>query len=102
MLDQAAPDGEVTANEPGCQFTDSGAVTRRSKVSYLLRRHGVTSSGVADAVAEDVENLLSLFGTFNKGTHGQAGRFQLTELSAIRTRVEEAVRFVHTVVSVPL
>lgn len=101
MLDQAAPDDEVMANEPGCQLTESGAVTRRSKVSYLLRRHGVTSRGVTDAVAEDVENLLSLFATFNKGTHGHAGRFGLTELSAIRTRVEEAVRFVYTVVSVP-
>lgn len=101
MLDQAAPDDEVKTSETDCLFTDSGAVTRRSKVSYLLRRHGVTSTGVTDAVAEDVENLLSLFGTFNKGTHGQAGRFGLAELSAIRTRVEDAVRFVHTVVSVP-
>lgn len=100
MLDQAAPDEEVRSNEPGCEFTETGTVTRRSKVSYLLRRHGVTSSGVAEAVTEDVENLLSLFGTFNKGTHGHAGRFQLTELSAIRTRVEAAVRFIHTVVSV--
>jgi len=101
MLDQAAPDQEVKDREPDCEFTKAGAVTRRSKLSYVLRRHGVTSAGVTDAVAADVENLLSLFGTFNKGTHGHAGRFLLTELSAIRTRVEAAVRFVYTVVSVP-
>lgn len=101
MLDTSAPDGEVKANEPECQVTDKGTVTRRSKVMYLLRRHGVTSEGVADAVSEDVENLLTLFRTFNDGTHGHAGRFEMTELSAIRTRVEAAVRFLHTVVSAP-
>ena len=101
MLDTSAPDTEVKQNEPDCQLTESGAVTRRSKLTYLLRRHGVTADGVAAAVSEDVDNLLSLFRTFNDGTHGHAGRFDITELSAIRTRVEGAIRFVHTVVSVP-
>lgn len=94
-------DTEVKQNEPDCQLTESGAVTRRSKLTYLLRRHGVTADGVAAAVSEDVDNLLSLFRTFNDGTHGRAGRFDITELSAIRIRVEGAIRFVHTVVSVP-
>lgn len=102
MLDTSASDPEVKEHDPDCQLTDSGAVTRRSKIAYLLRRHGVTAHGVTDAVAEDVDNLLSLFRTFNDGTHGHAGRFDVTELSAIRTRVESAIRFVHTVVTAPV
>lgn len=101
MLDSSASDREVKQHDPSCELTDAGAVTRRSKVSYLLRRHGVESVDVADAVEEDVANLLSLFRTFNEGTHGRAGRFSVTELSAIRTRVESAIRFVHTVVTAP-
>jgi Predicted pPIWI-associating nuclease len=76
-------------------------VTRRSKIEYLLRRHGVTETGITDIVSSDVDNLLSLFRTFNDGTHGRSGRFTITELSAIRTRVEAAIRFVHTVVALP-
>jgi hypothetical protein len=101
MLDSSASDHEIKQGDPSCELTPSGAVTRRSKVAYLLRRHGVTSVGVADAVDEDVANLLSLFDTFNKGTHGRAGRFSVTELSAIRNRVESAIRFIHMVVTLP-
>ena len=101
MLDVSAPDQEVKKHDPTCELTGAGAVTRRSKVSYLLRRHGVRSVGVAEAVDEDVANLLSLFRTFNEGTHGHAGRFSVTELSAIRTRVESAIRFIRMVVTAP-
>jgi hypothetical protein len=44
-------------------------------------------------VSEDVDNVLSLFRVFNDGTHGHAGRFDISELTAIRTRVESAVAF---------
>ena len=101
MLDTSAPDAEVKRKDPDCQLTDSGAVTRRSKIAYLLHRQGVTADGITEAVAGDVDNLLSLFRTFNEGTHGHAGRFSISELSAIRTRVESAIRFIHTVALAP-
>jgi hypothetical protein len=101
MLDTSVPDAEVKQKDPTCQLTDSGAVTRRSKIAYLLHRQGVTAEAVTEAIAGDVDNLLSLFRTFNEGTHGHAGRFSIPELSAIRTRVESAIRFIHTVVSAP-
>lgn len=99
MLDASASDAEVKAADPTCQLTEAGAVTRRSKIEYLLRRQGVTTSEIADVVSSDVDNLLSLFRTFNDGTHGHSGRFAITELSAIRTRVESAIQFVHMVVA---
>ncbi|AWL85564.1 hypothetical protein BF14_006135 [Streptomyces griseus] len=101
MLDSSAPDAEVKQEEPVCEVTDRGAPTRRAKISYLLRRHGVADDGITDLVDEDVKNLLSLFRTFNDGTHGHAGRFTITELSGIRTRVESAIGFIHQVVTVP-
>jgi hypothetical protein len=52
-------------------------------------------------VDEDVTNLLSLFRTFNDGTHGHAGRFTITELSGLSTRVEAAIGFIHQVVTAP-
>jgi hypothetical protein len=101
MLDSSAPDAEVKRDDPSCEVTDSGAVTRRSKISYLLRRQGVTVGNITDLVAEDVDNVLSLFRTFNDGTHGHAGRFTITELAAIRTRVESAIGFIYEVVTAP-
>jgi hypothetical protein len=41
---------------------------------------------------------MKLFGEFNKGTHGEAGRFDITALRAIKSRVEGAVRFLSTVI----
>ncbi|MBZ6129923.1 hypothetical protein KVG99_05555 [Streptomyces olivaceus] len=100
MLDSSAPDAEVKQEEPACEVTDRGAPTRKAKISYLLRRHGVADDGITNLIDEDVKNLLSLFRTFNDGTHGHAGRFTITELSGIRTRVESAIGFVHQVVTV--
>lgn len=99
MLDTSAPDLEVLRARPSCEQTDRGTPTRRAKIAYLLDRHGVSEEEIADLINEDVENLLSLFRTFNDGTHGHAGRFTMTELTALRTRVESAVVFVHEVVS---
>lgn len=101
MLDSSAPDDDVLAADAECEVTERKVPTRRAKVTYLLRRQGVTAGGIPDLVAQDVENLISLFGTFNKGTHGNAGRFTITELTALRTRVEAAVRFLNQVVSAP-
>lgn len=101
MLDSAAPDAEVKRVEPGCEVTDKGVPTRRSKINYLLRRHGVTEEGITSLIEKDVANLLSLFRTFNDGTHGHAGRFTITELSGLRTRVEAAIGFIHQVVTAP-
>lgn len=93
ILDTSAPDATVVKEVPNCEMHDKKAPTRRAKVTYLLQRKGIESVELADAVAEDVNNVLDLFGDFNRGTHGHAGSFTLTELTAIRTRVESAVSF---------
>lgn len=47
-----------------------------------------------------MNNVLGLFREFNNGTHGHAGRFTITQLSALRTRVESAIGFIHMLCAV--
>lgn len=96
MIDGAAPDGHVVEAEPSCQRTDKGVPTRRAKVSFLLRRKGIDDGSIENLVEEDIDNVLGLFREFNNGTHGHAGRFTITQLSALRIRVESAIGFIHT------
>jgi hypothetical protein len=96
ILDIGAPDSDVTAADPSCDRTDKGVPTRRAKVRYLLSRKGITETSIEDLVEDDMDNVLALFRTFNDGTHGHAGRFTITQLNAIRIRVESAIGFIHT------
>lgn len=96
MLEQSAPDDAVAADEPGCDRTERGVPTRRAKVRYLLRLKGIGDGSLEDLVEEDMDNVLTLFRAFNDGTHGHAGRFTITQLSALRVRVESAIGFIHT------
>jgi hypothetical protein len=95
MLDQAAPDSGVKAADPNCDKTDKGIPTRRAKVRYLLGRKGVDKQPIEDLVEEDMDNVLTLFRSFNDATHGHAGRFTITQLNALRIRVESAIGFIH-------
>jgi hypothetical protein len=95
MLDHAAPDSGVTAADPSCDMTDKGVPTRRAKVRYLLDRKGVHERPIEDLVEEDMNNVLTLFRAFNDGTHGHAGRFTITQLNALRIRIESAIGFIH-------
>lgn len=96
MIDTAAPDSRVAEADPACDRTDKGAPTRRAKVGFLLRRKGIEDQSIERLVEEDMDNVLSLFREFNNGTHGHAGRFTITQLNALRIRVESAIGFIHT------
>ncbi|WP_221857300.1 hypothetical protein [Microbacterium marinilacus] len=96
MIDHAAPDQGVVEADPTCDRTDRGVPTRRAKVGFLLRRKGVSVDEIEALIEQDVDNVLTLFRDFNDGTHGHAGRFTITQLSALRNRVESAISFIHT------
>lgn len=97
MIDHAAPDSRVAEADPECDRTDKGVPTRRAKVGFLLQRKGIDEESIEDLVEEDMNNVLALFRDFNNGTHGHAGRFTLTQLNALRLRVESAIGFIHTI-----
>ena len=100
MIDSAAPDSRVAEAHPACDRTDKGVPTRRAKVGFLLRRKGIDESPIEDLVEEDLNNVLGLFREFNNGTHGHAGRFTITQLNALRIRVESAISFIHALCAV--
>lgn len=98
MLEIEAPDDDVLESLPECPTTDSGKPTRRAKVQFLLQRNEMHDEVLEEFIETDLDNVVTLFTIFNEGTHGSAGRFDLHQLSAIKRRVEDAVRFLYRVI----
>lgn len=94
ILETVAPTDRVLAEDPTCPRTEQGSVTRRARILHCLRRGGGRHDGLADFVEADIDNVLALFGEFNTGTHGTAGRFTVDQLRTLKARVEDAVLFV--------
>lgn len=101
ILEMRAPDDEVKAADPNYPPTPNGGVSRRARIEFCLARSGHQDAVLADFVANDIENVITLFNEFNRGTHGGAGSFDLGQLTAIKTRVEHAIQFLHRIVSYP-
>lgn len=97
LLAAAAPDEAVVAADPEAPRTEQGTITRRARIHYCLASRGHPDEQFADFVEEDIKNVLELFRVFNDGTHGSAGRFGVGQLKAVKTRVEDAVKFIHRV-----
>lgn len=98
VLDIEAPDDQVLVAIPNCPITDDGRPTRRAKIQFCLDRKAVAAPELVDFVEDDLENVTTLFGVFNKGTHGTAGRFDLDQLTSLKIRVEDAIRFMYRLV----
>lgn len=99
MLENVAPTLAVEANDPSCDRTPHGSVSRRARIRFCLRRQGTHTPELEDFVEGDIENVLALFHEFNTGTHGAAGRFTLGQLRALKDRVEHAIRFIVRIAS---
>ena len=54
---------------------------------------------IEDFGEANIKDLSALFKDLNTGTHGPAGRFSLPQLTAIKTRVEDAIEFVCEIAS---
>ena len=93
IFEVRAPDSAVRAAFGNCDLTPQGTPTRRAKIRYLLSRQSLTDEALEDFVDTDVDNILSLFTVFNEGTHGRAGAYGASQLVAIKTRVEDGMKF---------
>lgn len=82
-----------------CELTPQGKPTRRAKIRFFLQKHSISDDAVTDFVEKDIENVVQLFRIFNDGTHGSSGRFEHSQLLAIRARVEGAVSFLWGVIT---
>ena len=99
ILNSEAPDEEVLARLPNCPVTEQGTPTRRAKIYYCLERSGLSNEALEDFTESNIKDLSNLFNELNTGTHGPAGRFSLPQLTAIKTRVEDAIEFICKIVT---
>jgi len=93
ILEIKAPDSEVISLFPHCDRTEQGKPTRRTKIKFFLHRKGIEIDVLEDFVENDMGNIIELFRVFNDATHGSAGRFDLYQLSTIKKRVEDGIKF---------
>lgn len=94
--EREAPDAAVKRAIPDYPETPQGSVSRRARIQYFLKRQGYDE--LTDFVDKDVDSVIALFDDFNRGTHGSAGAFDLSELRVIKERVESPIRFLHRLV----
>ena len=99
ILNSEAPDSDVLSRFPDCQVTQQGAPIRRAKIHYCLDRGGLTNGALEDFIDVNINDLSVLFKDLNTGAHGPAGRFSLPQLTAIKTRVEDAIDFICEIVT---
>ena len=99
IINTEAPDKEVLAWFPDAELTAKRTPTRRQKLSYCLARSGRHGTDVEDFGEANIKDVSDLFNELNAGTHGPAGQFSLPQLTAIKTRVEDAVGFVCALVA---
>jgi hypothetical protein len=99
VIDSAVTDAEVLLANADAERTAGGSVSRRAKIKHCLTRRGAYASELADFIEADVADVFELFGEFNSGTHGAAGRFTLDQLRSLKLRVEHAIGFLCRVVA---
>ena len=94
ILDIEAPNAEVLQRLPNCPMTPQGTPSRRAKLQFLLQRQGNADEALERFADTDITDVLHLFPLLNTGTHGPAGAYSITQLSAIKIRVEGAIEFI--------
>lgn len=100
ILEIKAPNRDVLALFPSEVVSKEKPIpTRRAKIKFFLYRKGMRDDALEDFVEKDVNNILELFRVFNDGTHGSAGKFDLSQLTKIRKRVEDGIMFLAQIVS---
>lgn len=95
LINLKAPDDEVKRNYGSVKLTDKGEPTRRSKIEYLL--HLNQRDALADFTDSNIDDVMNLFGEFNDGTHGTAGRYSYDQLLKLKTRVEDSIKYLYQV-----
>ena len=93
LLEISASDEDVHAWFPDCPLTDEGRPARRAKIGYCLTRSGRYNDALESFADANISDILALFKDLNVGAHGPSGRFSLSQLAAVKARVEGAINF---------
>lgn len=99
ILDIRAPDDDVFIRFPDCPTTQRGTPSRRAKIHYCLDRSNLANDELENFINVNIKNVVILFKELNSGAHGPAGRFSRQQLMSIKTRVEDAIRFICEIVN---
>lgn len=92
FIELKAPDREVFAYNPNAEKTKQGNATRKEKIRYMMR-HFNFQNCVVDFADSNIENILQLFFELSGGTHGKAGKYDMTKLLQVKKRVEQGINF---------
>ena len=65
--------------------------------AFLLSGKKLANDTVENFVEEDENNVMQLFRVFTDGTHGTSGKFTISQLVAIKCRVEDGIQFLHQI-----
>lgn len=93
IFNKQAPDKLIFEKYPSCEKTQNGTPTRRAKIKYFLEKKGVSNDNAEEFVENDIQNILELFHVLSDGTHGEAGKYSIGQLQAIKVRVEDGLLF---------
>ena len=94
ILEIEAPNDEVRQRIPNCELTPQGTPSRRAKLQFMLQRQGKADDALEDFAETNIADVLNLFPMLNAGAHGPAGKYSMTQLSAIKNRVEGSIEFI--------
>ena len=98
LLEVAAPDDDVIRANPNFIKTPNGDVSRRARLHHcLVFTTTEVEQAFLDFVEDDIDNVIELFDEFNSGAHGSADKFGVEQLSALKVRVEDAIKFVYRI-----
>ena len=78
---------------PGLPADGRGRPARRAKIGYCLTRSGRYDDALESFADANINDILALFKDLNAGAHGPSGRFSLSQLAAVKARVEGAINF---------
>ena len=71
---------------------------RFTKIKYLVSKRSISLNSFENFVDKDVEDLMNLFRNLNDGTHGSTGTFNISQLLALKKRVEDSILFITSLV----
>ena len=98
IFDKYAKDTEVFSVFPDCDKTERGNATRKSKIKYFLYKKGIDIKNADEFIDNDIDNILELYHILSNGTHGEAGKYSIIQLKAVKKRVEDGIQFLCNIV----
>jgi len=99
LINFRAPVDKVLRAMPSCETDDKGRPTRSAKLKYVLTSKGMDDDTLEQFAEENIKSIIALFNELSSGTHGEAGKFGLAKLRAIKTRVEDGLLWMTHILS---